>query len=66
MSTTIQFYSWMNHLIIRLLQLTFVGISHRYMELRRRAEERTGEQRRAEAVAKLEQLLDSDDGHIDK
>jgi hypothetical protein len=36
------------------------------MELRRRAEERSGEQRRAEAVAKLEQLLDSDDSHAEK
>ena len=59
-------YSSTNRLIIRLLQLAFVGMWNRYMELRRRAEERTGEQRRAEAVAKLEQLLDSDDGHSDK
>lgn len=35
----------------------------RYMELRRRAEERTSEQRREEAVARLEQLLDSADTH---
>jgi hypothetical protein len=41
--------------------INFTEYVEGYMELRRRVEERTDDQRRAEAVAKLEQLLDDNE-----